>query len=111
LSNVLCEIRFYHGITGNIHLALFFSFKPGGSIFITTINKTVLARYLAIFAAEKILRIVPEGSHDWEKFVPPEDLRLILEQSRCHFTYGMYLYVAEITMLNMQDELVFLDRG
>lgn len=56
--------------------------QPGGSIFITTINKTVLARYLAVVAAEKILRVVPEGSHDWEKFVPPTDLKSVLEKSK-----------------------------
>ncbi|XP_060070437.1 ubiquinone biosynthesis O-methyltransferase, mitochondrial-like [Ylistrum balloti] len=53
--------------------------KPGGSLFITTINKTQLSRGLAVFAAEKLLRLVPDGTHDWEKFVPPDDLQYLLE--------------------------------
>lgn len=58
--------------------------KPGGSLFITTMNKTLLSRGLAVFAAEKIFRVVPEGTHDWEKFVPPEDLKLLLEKNNMH---------------------------
>ena len=55
-------------------------FQPGGSLFITTINKTQLARATAVFAAERILRIVPPGTHDWEKFVPPEELQYIIDK-------------------------------
>lgn len=55
--------------------------KPGGSLFVTTINKTQLARATAVFAAERILRIVPPGTHDWEKFVPPEDLQYIIDKA------------------------------
>ncbi|KAF3840167.1 hypothetical protein F7725_018884 [Dissostichus mawsoni] len=45
--------------------------KPGGSLFITTLNKTNLSYALAIVAAEQLLRIVPSGTHDWEKFISP----------------------------------------
>ncbi|XP_060607097.1 ubiquinone biosynthesis O-methyltransferase, mitochondrial-like [Ruditapes philippinarum] len=55
--------------------------KPGGSLFITTMNKTQLSRGLAVYAAERIFRVVPEGTHDWEKFVPPEDLQKVLENN------------------------------
>ncbi|XP_014820269.1 PREDICTED: ubiquinone biosynthesis O-methyltransferase, mitochondrial [Calidris pugnax] len=53
--------------------------KPEGSLFITTINKTQLSYVLGIVVAEKILGIVPEGTHEWEKFVPPEELERLLE--------------------------------
>ncbi|XP_052000253.1 ubiquinone biosynthesis O-methyltransferase, mitochondrial [Xyrauchen texanus] len=53
--------------------------KPGGSLFITTINKTNLSYALGIVAAEELLRIVPSGTHDWEKFISPEDLERLLE--------------------------------
>lgn len=53
--------------------------KPGGSLFITTINKTQLSYILGIVVAEKIAGIVPEGTHEWEKFVPPEELERLLE--------------------------------
>ncbi|KAM6355220.1 ubiquinone biosynthesis O-methyltransferase, mitochondrial isoform 1-T2 [Podargus strigoides] len=55
--------------------------KPGGSLFITTINKTQLSYVLGIVVAEKIIGIVPEGTHEWEKFVPPEELERLLESN------------------------------
>ncbi len=59
-----------------------FTIQPGGSLFITTVNRTIMANVLAIFAAEKILRIVPDGAHDWNKFVKPEELEKLLEKSK-----------------------------
>ncbi|XP_041844975.1 ubiquinone biosynthesis O-methyltransferase, mitochondrial isoform X2 [Melanotaenia boesemani] len=55
--------------------------KPGGSLFITTINKTNLSYALAIVVAEQLLRIVPRGTHDWEKFITPEELERLLESN------------------------------
>ncbi|NXP78075.1 COQ3 protein, partial [Ramphastos sulfuratus] len=55
--------------------------KPGGSLFITTINKTQLSYVLGIVVAEKLLGIVPSGTHEWEKFVPPEELEHLLESN------------------------------
>jgi len=57
--------------------------KPGGVIFITTLNKTWLAQALGIFVAERILRIVPEGTHEIEKFTPPQDLKFMIEREGC----------------------------
>lgn len=48
--------------------------KPNGLIFIATINRTPKARVLAIFMAEKILRWLPEGTHEYEKLVKPEEI-------------------------------------
>ncbi|KAG8444739.1 hypothetical protein GDO86_009781 [Hymenochirus boettgeri] len=55
--------------------------KPGGSLILTTINKTQISYILGIFLAEKILGIVPEGTHDWEKFIPPEELERLLKSN------------------------------
>ncbi|XP_028836437.1 ubiquinone biosynthesis O-methyltransferase, mitochondrial isoform X1 [Denticeps clupeoides] len=55
------------------------SAQPGGSLFITTINKTNLSYVLGIVAAERVLRIVPRGTHDWDKFVSPVELERLLE--------------------------------
>ncbi|MGH0173117.1 UNVERIFIED_CONTAM: hypothetical protein FKN15_077769 [Acipenser sinensis] len=55
--------------------------KPGASLFITTINKTNLSFSLAIVVAERFLKIVPSGTHDWDKFVSPVDLERILESN------------------------------
>ncbi|XP_026225885.1 ubiquinone biosynthesis O-methyltransferase, mitochondrial isoform X2 [Anabas testudineus] len=55
--------------------------KPGGSLFITTMNKTNLSYALGIVVAEQLLRIVPRGTHDWEKFVSPVELERLLESN------------------------------
>ncbi|XP_037750438.2 ubiquinone biosynthesis O-methyltransferase, mitochondrial isoform X2 [Chelonia mydas] len=55
--------------------------KPEGSLFITTINKTQLSYILGIVVAEKIMGIVPEGTHDWEKFISPEELECLLDSN------------------------------
>ncbi|KAL2742211.1 hypothetical protein V1477_009840 [Vespula maculifrons] len=53
--------------------------KPGGSLFITTINKTLPSWLGAIIAAEYILKLVPIGTHDWDKFISPEEVQRSLE--------------------------------
>ncbi|XP_011359042.1 ubiquinone biosynthesis O-methyltransferase, mitochondrial isoform X1 [Pteropus vampyrus] len=55
--------------------------KPGGSLFITTINKTQLSYVLGIVFSEQIAGIVPKGTHTWEKFVSPEKLESIMESN------------------------------
>ncbi|MBN3305705.1 COQ3 protein, partial [Amia calva] len=55
--------------------------KPGGSLFITTLNKTNLSYALGIVMAEKVMKIVPSGTHDWEKFISPVDLERLLESN------------------------------
>ncbi len=52
--------------------------KPGGLVIFSTINRTAKARALAITAAERILRWVPHGTHDFEKLVKPDELAAAL---------------------------------
>jgi 2-polyprenyl-6-hydroxyphenyl methylase/3-demethylubiquinone-9 3-methyltransferase len=55
--------------------------KPGGLMFVATLNRTLKALALAKVAAEYILRWLPPGTHDWDKFVAPSDLRAMLEDT------------------------------
>lgn len=48
--------------------------KPGGLMFVATINRTFKAAALAIVAAENILRWLPRGTHQYEKLVRPEEI-------------------------------------
>ena len=48
--------------------------KPGGLMFVATINRTQKARALAIFMAEQVLRWLPRGTHQYEKLVRPAEL-------------------------------------
>ena len=52
--------------------------KKNGLMFVATINKTLKSYVFAIVGAEYVLRWLPIGTHEWEKFVKPEDLKRIL---------------------------------
>jgi 2-polyprenyl-6-hydroxyphenyl methylase/3-demethylubiquinone-9 3-methyltransferase len=49
--------------------------KPGGVLILSTINRTPQARALAITGAERILKWAPEGAHEYDKLVTPDDIR------------------------------------
>jgi 2-polyprenyl-6-hydroxyphenyl methylase/3-demethylubiquinone-9 3-methyltransferase len=49
--------------------------KPGGFMAVTTINRTIKSFALAIVGAEYVLRWLPVGTHTWDKFVTPEEMR------------------------------------
>ena len=49
--------------------------KPGGLMFVATINRTLKSFGLAIIGAEYVLGWLPKGTHQWEKFVTPEELK------------------------------------
>jgi len=51
-----------------------FLLKKNGLMFIATLNKTLMSYLFAIVGAEYILKWLPIGTHDWEKFVKPEEL-------------------------------------
>jgi 2-polyprenyl-6-hydroxyphenyl methylase/3-demethylubiquinone-9 3-methyltransferase len=53
--------------------------RPGGLLFVATINKTLKALALAKIAAEYILRWLPAGTHDWTRFIPPAELGATIE--------------------------------
>ena len=48
--------------------------KKNGLMFIATLNKTLKSYAFAIIGAEYVLQWLPIGTHDWDKFVKPEDL-------------------------------------
>jgi 2-polyprenyl-6-hydroxyphenyl methylase/3-demethylubiquinone-9 3-methyltransferase len=48
--------------------------KPGGHLFFATLNRTPLAYLLAIIMAERVLRIVPAGTHQYRRFITPWEL-------------------------------------
>ncbi|KAG8908639.1 Hexaprenyldihydroxybenzoate methyltransferase, mitochondrial [Tulasnella sp. 403] len=48
--------------------------KPGGHIFLSTISRTPLARFLTITMAEDVLRMVSRGTHSYDKFIKPSEL-------------------------------------
>ena len=55
--------------------------KKNGIMFVATLNKTLKSYVFAIIGAEYILRWLPIGTHEWEKFLKPEELVLILKKN------------------------------
>jgi 2-polyprenyl-6-hydroxyphenyl methylase/3-demethylubiquinone-9 3-methyltransferase len=55
--------------------------KKNGLMFVATLNKTLKSYVFAIIGAEYVLKWLPIGTHDWEKFVKPEDLKDILSKN------------------------------
>jgi 2-polyprenyl-6-hydroxyphenyl methylase / 3-demethylubiquinone-9 3-methyltransferase len=56
--------------------------KPGGLLIVSTLNRTPKAYGLAIVAAEHILGMAPKGTHDWKKFIKPDELKAALTLAR-----------------------------
>ena len=54
--------------------------KKNGVMFVATLNKTLKSYLFAIIGAEYILKWLPIGTHDWEKFVKPEELITITKK-------------------------------
>jgi 2-polyprenyl-6-hydroxyphenyl methylase/3-demethylubiquinone-9 3-methyltransferase len=55
--------------------------KPGGLTFVATLNKTLKSLALAKIGAEYVLNWLPRGTHDWNRFIPPAELKASLEES------------------------------
>ncbi|HZR61023.1 MAG TPA: bifunctional 2-polyprenyl-6-hydroxyphenol methylase/3-demethylubiquinol 3-O-methyltransferase UbiG [Xanthobacteraceae bacterium] len=54
--------------------------KPGGLMFVATINRTMKSFALLIVGAEYILRWIPRGTHQWDKFITPDELEIAIER-------------------------------
>ena len=55
--------------------------KPGGWAFFSTINRTLKARLGAVYAAEYLLRLVPQGTHQYDWFIRPAELSRMAERA------------------------------
>ncbi len=54
---------------------------PAGPFFFSTINKTLKARFFAIFVAENLLGMLPSGTHDYERFIRPSTLVKLFKEN------------------------------
>ena len=60
--------------------------KPDAIMFLATLNRTLKAFALAIVGAEYVLRWLPRGTHDWDKFITPKELENMADKA------GLELY-------------------
>ena len=79
---VICFDVLEHVKNKNITLSeIYRVLKPGGWLFFDTFNKTFWSKLFAIWIGEIIVRFIPTGTHDWELFIRPDDLKCLLEKS------------------------------
>ncbi|GEM74637.1 bifunctional 2-polyprenyl-6-hydroxyphenol methylase/3-demethylubiquinol 3-O-methyltransferase UbiG [Vibrio sagamiensis] len=55
--------------------------KPGGHVFFSTLNRNIKSYLFAILGAEKLLKIVPEGTHDHNKFIKPAEMMKMIDRT------------------------------
>lgn len=55
--------------------------KPGGLLICSTINRNPKSYAMAIFGAEVVMRWLPRGTHEWNKFITPDELFDLLRQA------------------------------
>jgi 2-polyprenyl-6-hydroxyphenyl methylase/3-demethylubiquinone-9 3-methyltransferase len=60
---------------GAVMAALALLVRPGGHVFVSTLNRTPRSYALAVIGAEYVLRLLPPGTHTYEKFIRPSELR------------------------------------
>ena len=59
--------------------------KPGGLMLCSTLNRNPKSYMMAIVGAERIMRWLPVGTHDWAKFVTPEELETMIRRTGLDF--------------------------
>jgi len=59
--------------------------KPGGQLFLSTINRNPKAFLFAIVGAEHLLKMLPKGTHEYKKFIKPSELSSYIRQADLEF--------------------------
>lgn len=71
--------------------------KPGGKVFFSTLNKTAKSYLLSIIGAEKVLKLVPEGTHEFDKFIKPAQLIAFAEHHGLKVKHAIGLHYNPFT--------------
>ncbi len=66
---------------GSVIQACMRMLKPGGSLFLSTINRNPKSYLFAIVGAEHVLKLLPKGTHDFKKFIRPSELASHVRQA------------------------------
>lgn len=76
--------------------------KPGGYLFLSTINRTLKAYLSVVIAAEYVLNLLPKQTHDFQKFIKPSELATMARSTQFEFlnlqgmSYNPFTRVAEL---------------
>jgi len=79
--------------------------KPGGSLIVSTINRNMISYFLAVLMAENVFHAAPKGTHQYEKFVKPEEIANWAQEENCYVSkiHGM-------TYLPPLDKWIWIDK-
>jgi 2-polyprenyl-6-hydroxyphenyl methylase/3-demethylubiquinone-9 3-methyltransferase len=69
---------------GSIIIACTKLLKPGGQLFLSTLNRNIKSYLFAILGAEYIFKLLPKHTHDYAKFIKPSELASWLRQANLH---------------------------
>lgn len=58
--------------------------KPGGDVYLSTINRNPKSWLFAIVGAEYVLKLLPKGTHEWNKFIKPSELERDCQAAQLH---------------------------
>lgn len=72
--------------------------KPGGHLFVTTINRTLLSTIFVKYAAEYLLRIVPQNTHDENKFITTDELTDMLRRNNMNSLVYRGMFMNPLTL-------------
>ncbi len=78
---------------------------PGGMVVLSTLNRTRASFLTAKFGAEYVLRLLPVGTHDWRRFIAPEELSRMLRNSGLRVTglAGMSFHPLKMRWTSTRD--------
>jgi 2-polyprenyl-6-hydroxyphenyl methylase/3-demethylubiquinone-9 3-methyltransferase len=85
--------------------------KPGGLLVAATLNRTMKSFALAIVGAEYVLRWLPRGTHDWNKFVTPDELEIAIEKAGLCVTDErgvIYNFLADAWQLSTDTDVNYM---
>jgi 2-polyprenyl-6-hydroxyphenyl methylase/3-demethylubiquinone-9 3-methyltransferase len=91
--------------------------RPGGHVFVSTLNRTPKAYAMAVIGAEYVLRLLPPGTHTYEKFIRPSELAQWAREAGLDIVdiagldYDPFAHTARLSMDASVNYLVHLGRG
>ncbi len=88
--------------------------KPGGQVFLSTLNRTPKSYLLAVIGAEYVLNMLPKGTHDYAKFIKPSELARWAKQANLEPTevVGMsYNPLTKVYSLGRDTSINYLMRA
>jgi len=71
--------------------------KPNGKLIISTINRNILSKIFAIYISERILNIIPQNTHKYDKLIKPRELEDVLNKNKMKVTDITGLFFNPIT--------------